>query len=935
MKTILPFKPIIKMRQYFILFTVAMLAIMSCTPKASISVLHQTCEYIENPLGIDVSHPRFSWTLNATKRKQVQTAYEIIVSDNLNDIKANKGNIWSSGKVNSNQNTHVSYQGTPLQSFMRYYWKIRVYDSQGYHSSWSKSSWFEMAMMNESDWKAHWISDGSVPFVNDADFYNDDPAPLFRQTFTIPKKIASARLYITGLGYYEPYLNGEKIGDQMLDPGWTTYSKLVLYATYDVTKLLKKGENTLGVMAGNGWYNPLPFNMWCSPSRNLRQYLDCGRPTVKAQLRITYTDGAVDEIYTDQNWQVAPGPIIKNNIYLGEVYDARAEQPGWTVPGTELQNSKKAIVTEGPRGKLSAQMIPQIKPIEIIKPISIIEIEPDVYLCDMGVNFAGVVRLNVTGPEGTNISLRYGEDIYPDGKLNGMTSVAGQMKGCFAGEGSPHIAWQEDHYILKGDPKGEIWNPRFTFHGFRYVEIKGWPGTPELKDIEGLRLSSGVEDSGYFNCSNDMFNTLQDNIQRTFRSNMFSVQSDCPAREKFAYGGDILCTAEAFLFNYNMAHFYGKTVEDHRLAQRPLGGITETAPYVGIEDHGPGDGSGPLGFQLGFTFIIDKLYEFYGDIRVIEDNYEALKKQADFLINSADNHLFNSGLSDHESLDEKPFGLTESLFYLDHIHLMAKYAKIMEKKEDAEKYLELEDRIKEQVVNTYYNLETGVFANGSQTAQVFGLSHDLLSDKDKLNAFSVLRQSFDARDNHLSTGIFGTKLMLDLLREHDMNEHMYRIANQRDFPGWGYMIEKGATSLWETWAYSDNIYSQNHPMFGSISEWFYRSLLGINPQEPGFEKFIIKPQPAGDLSFANGSYNSIQGKIGVEWKIVEDNFFLSVEVPVNTSAIIHIPSSSGIVTESGKEIDIDVISYHEYRNGYVTLSIGSGKYQFETSYKEI
>lgn len=916
------------------LFIIVMILVISCSPKASISVNQQTCEYKENPLGIDISYPRFSWTLTSTKRNQLQTAYEIIVSDNLKDMKADKGNIWCSGIVKSDQNALIPFAGNPLQSFTRYYWKVRVYDAQDQASSWSETAWFETAMMNDNDWKAKWISDGSVTPDNDADFYKDDPAPLFRRTFNITKKIDNARLYITGLGYYEPYLNGEKIGEQMLDPGWTTYSEQVLYATYDVSNKLKRGDNTIGIMAGNGWYNLLPFHMWCSPIRNLRQYLDCGRPTVKAQLRITYQDGSIEEIYTDQNWETAPGPIIRNNIYLGEVYDARLEQPGWTLADIELKNSKKATETEGPKGKLTAQMIPQIKPIEIIKPIKINEIEPGVYLFDMGVNFAGVIRLKVNGPAGIKISLRYGEDIYPDGTLNGMTAVAGQMKGCYAGEGAPHIAWQEDHYILKGDPKGEIWNPRFTFHGFRYVEVKGWPGAPTLSDIEGLHLSSDVENAGNFTCSNEMFNTLQDNIRRTFRSNMFSVQSDCPAREKFAYGGDILCTAEAFLFNYDMAHFYRKTVDDHRHAQRPLGGITETAPYLGIEDHGPGDGSGPLGFQLGYTFIINKLYEFYGDKRIIEENYAALKKQADFLIIHTDNHLYYSGLSDHESLDEKPFGLTESLFYYNHIQLMAKYAKLMQQQEDAAYYQEIMQQIREQVLDSYYDPETGVFANGTQTAQIFGLTYDLLPNNDKTKAFSTLEKAFDIRNNHLSTGIFGTKMMFDLLRKHDMNDQMYRIANQRDFPGWGYMIEKGATSLWETWAYSDNVYSQNHPMFGSISEWFYRSLLGINPDEPGFKKIIIKPQPAGDLTFAKGSYLSVQGLIGVEWKISDEKLTLSVEVPVNTTAQIFIPSSSGKVTESGKEINNDEIPNQKEENGYVSLSIGSGKYQFETHYKK-
>lgn len=908
-------------------------AMASCSTKGSVFIDHHTCEYIENPLGIDIPHPRFSWKLSSKKRYQLQTAYEIIVSDNLKDINANKGNIWSSGIVDSGDNLHIPFAGNPLRSFTRYYWKVRVNDAQGETSEWSETAWFETAMMSDGDWKAKWINDGSATPEKDADFYKDDPAPLFRKSFNVTKKIDNARLYITGVGYYEPYLNGEKIGEQVLDPGWTTYSKQVLYATYDVSDQIRRGDNVFGIMAGNGWYNLLPLRMWCSAHRNLRQYLDSGRPTVKAQLRITYQDGTVEEIYTDQDWETVPGPVIRNNIYLGEVYDARREQPGWASTGTALKNAKKATETEGPKGKLMAQMIPRIKPIEVIKPVRINEIKPGVYIFDMGVNFAGVIHLKVKGPEGTTISLRYGEDIYPDGSLNGMTAIAGQIKGCDAGEGAPDYAWQEDHYTLKGDPKGEEWSPRFTFHGFRYVEVKGWPGTPTLNDIEGLHLSSGVGNSGTFTSSNEMFNTLQDNVRRTFRSNMFSVQSDCPAREKFAYGGDILNTAEAFMFNYDMTQFYRKMIDDHRIAQRLPGGITETAPYVGIEDHGPGDGSGPLGFQLGYSYIIRKFYQFYGDKRIIEENYAALKRQADFLISRADNYLYHTGLSDHETLEEKPFGFTESLFYYDHIRLMVKHAQLMEQQEDASYYQEILRQIRNRVLETYYNAETGVFANGTQTAQVFGLGYDLLPESDKTKAFEALEKAFEARNHHISTGIFGTKLMLDLLREYDMNEQMYRIANQRDFPGWGYMIEKGATSLWETWAYSTSTYSQNHPMFGSVSEWFYRALLGINPAEPGFKKIIIKPQPAGDLTFAGGSYQSLQGLIGVDWKIVDGKFILSVEVPVNTTAQVYLPSTSGEVTESGKDINSTGISCQKEKNGYVSLSIGSGKYQFETHYK--
>lgn len=895
-------------RAIFTCLTVTLM--VACSPKSPVSVQTRVCEYEVNPLGIDTDAPRFSWTLTARKNDQVQSAYEIIVSDNLKDIRANRGNVWSSGKVDSNQSIQVPFAGQGLQSFTRYYWKVKVHDANGKASPWSKVAWFETAMMNESEWKAKWISDGSTTPERDADFYRDDPAPLFRKQFVISKKVASARLYITGLGYYEPYLNGQKVGDQVLDPGWTTYGKQVLYATYDVTNMLREGDNAIGIMAGNGWYNLLPFNMWCSPNRNLRNYLDCGRPTVKAQLRVTYKDGSVDEIYTDGSWQTIPGPILRNNIYLGEVYDARKELPGWSSAGFDAAGMKKATEIEGPKGALKAQMQPRVKTVETIRPTRIYETEPGVYLVDMGVNFAGVVRVHVKGEAGTKISLRYGEDVYPDGTLNGMTAVAGQMKGCYAGEGAPDVAWQEDHYILNGNPKGETWNPRFTFHGFRYVEVKGWPGVPALDDIEGLRLSSDVKSDGEFTCSNPMFNKIQENTLRTFRSNLFSVQSDCPTREKYAYGGDILCTTEAFLFNYNMGNFHRKTVDDHRHAQRPLGGITETAPYVGIEDYGPGDGSGPLGFQLGYSFIIDKLHEFYGDNRVIEENYDALKRQADFLIQHADDHLYHGGLSDHESLDEKPFGLTESLFYYKHVALIAKYAAWMQREEDATYYGALKQQIKEKILQAYHDHETGVFANATQTAQVFGLAHDLLDDAGKEKALSVLEKVLENRDNHISTGIFGTKMMFDVLRENDRNELMYRVANQKDFPGWGYMVEKGATSLWETWTYSDNVYSQNHPMFGSISEWFYRSLLGINAAEPGFKKIIIKPRPAGELTFARGAYNSIHGPIRVDWKRIDGKFTLEVEIPVNTTAEVYTPSS----------------------NGYTRSSIGSGKHRFETTY---
>src|SRR3546814_50725 len=412
--------------------------------------------------------------------------------------------------------------------------------------------------------------------------------PLFRKTFRVGRKIQSARLYVSGMGYYEAYLNGQKVSDHMLDPGWTTYSERVLYVVHDITSLLNSGVNTAGFMVGNGWYNPLPLRFW--GARNWRDFLTTGRPCVKAMIRLTYSDGTTEVIGTDQTWQTTPGTVIRNNIYLGEIYDARNEVENWASanPGG---NWKNAVITRGPEGVLQAQMQPPVRVTKILQAQRIREVKPGVYLVDMGQNFAGVVRLRVQGPAGTEIVLRYGEDTLKNGQLNVMTSVAGQIKGGNGGPGAPQIAWQEDRYILKGSGT-EIWCPRFTFHGFRYVEVSGWPGKPAPGEIVGLRMNSDLQEASAFTSSNAMLNQLDEVIRRTFLSNVFSVQSDCPAREKLAYPGDIFCSAGAFMYQFRMPSFYTKTINDMVDARRPLGGITETAPYVGIKDGSPGDDSG-------------------------------------------------------------------------------------------------------------------------------------------------------------------------------------------------------------------------------------------------------------------------------------------------------------------------------------------------------
>jgi alpha-L-rhamnosidase len=905
-----------KMRLLFFSFLLA----SQLFGKTAFQPVRLTCEYLENPLGIDMETPRFGWNISSAGRNSLQSAYEIIVSDNEKLIGTGKGNSWQTGKVISDESIQIEYAGKPLRPFTRYYWKVKVYDKNGLGSAWSQLASFETAALKPEDWKAKWIGDGSRQFEKDEDFYQKDPMPLFRKQINIAKKIAAARLYISGLGYSEVYINDQKIGDHLLDPGFTVYRKQALYVTYDITAALKNKNNMLGIMLGNGWYNPLPLRLF--GRFNLRDVQQTGRPCVKAQVLIKYSDGTDGTIATDETWETTKGPILRNNVYLGEEYDARQEKKF-----NEKSKWNNATTTEGPSGELTAQMQPAIKITKIIKPISIKQVGKDTFIVDMGQNFAGVARIKVKGNTGRKISLRYGELIHPNGSLDYMTTVAGAIKEIWhlsGGPGAPKTAWQEDNYTLKGEGT-ETWNPRFTFHAFRYVEITGWPGTPTVNDIEGLRMNSDLEQQGNFSCSNTMFNQLHDVIQWTFLSNVFSVQSDCPGREKMGYGADIVASAGAYLYNYDMANFYSKTVQDFANDQRPEGGITEIAPSTGIADRGYGDGSGPLGWQLAFGYVQKKLYDYYADKKIITKHYPAFKKQLQFLQSKSVDGLFHWDIGDHEAIDTKADAFTASCFYYHHALLAAEFAGILDKKDDSLQYAALAKSIKQNIIQKYLVPGTGRFDNATQGAQLFALWYDLSPEKEK--TFNVLMKEFERHNFHLSTGIFSTMMLFDVLPKIDQNELAYRIADQKDFPGWGYMLANDATTLWESWEKPTSS-SYNHPMFGSIDEWFYKWLLGIQPAAPGFKKIIIKPQ-LGELTWAKGSYRSVYGVIKSEWKKSTDNFELNISVPANTTAEIYLPATEqSAITENDKVISGAGIQFTRFEKGYGVFAVGSGDYRF-------
>ncbi|MFC1716078.1 family 78 glycoside hydrolase catalytic domain [Candidatus Poribacteria bacterium] len=882
------------------------------------------CEYLMDPLGIDTKRPRLSWVLESAKRGQGQTGYQVIVADNEEALQQDKGNLWDSGKINSKETINIVYDGEPLESGMSCFWKVRVWDGDGEMSAWSDPAFWEMALLNDGDWAGEWLNDGKSVPERDKEFYEDDPAPLFRKEFSISKEVKRARLYITGLGYYEASINGQRVGDHVLDPGWTNYSKRVLYSVYDVTDDLQRGGNCIGVMLGNGWYNPLPLRMW--GRRNLCEYLPPGRPRFIAQLNIGFADGSSQSIWTDTSWKVHDGPILRNNVYLGEVYDARNEIERWDQPDLDDAAWNQAQVASEPAGRLQAQFQPPIKITATLKPVEITEPEPGTYIFDFGQNFAGWVCIRMIGTVGRTVRLRYGELLNVDGTLNVMTSVCGQIKRKkMGGPGSPEIAYQSDTYIAKGAGP-ETYTPRFTFRGFRYVELTGYLGDPTLESLEGLRLNTAVDEVGSFECSNDMLNRIQEITCWTFLSNIFSVQSDCPHREKFGYGGDIAVNSDAFMLNFDMANFYAKAVRDWHDAALPDGMLTDTAPFVGIQYCG-------VAWALAHPLLLYQLYQYYGNSRLLEEQYQTASQWLDLVTSQNPDHIIQDGLSDHEGLEEMPSPQMVTPLYHYSARLLSHLAGTLGLKDDQERYATLAQEIRDAYIQKFLEPGTGKIDPGTQASQAFALYLDLVPQEEKQAvADYLINRINDEHKGHLSTGIFGTKYLLHVLSELGYTDVAYSIVDQRSFPGWGFMLENDATTLWEHWDFSDNTYSHNHPMFGSVSEWFYRWLAGIqpHPDAAGFDRIIIKPQVVDGLNWVKSHYDSIRGRIVSEWRCENGRFTLDVTIPPNTSATVFIPAqdASNVTESDGPADSAEGVRFLEFDNGVASYEIGSGTYSF-------
>lgn len=792
------------------------------------------CEYLRNPIGIDVKNPRFSWVLEHSQRSQTQTAFQVIVSTLPAAV---TGDIWDSGKVSLTKSTHVVFQGKPLKSDCTYYWKVRYWDKDGNPSLYSKVARFDTGLFTREEWKGSWIGGKNE----------------LRKEFNLNRGAKRARAYICGLGYYELRLNGKKVGDNVLDPGWTTYDKRVLYTTYDVTQFLQSGKNVVGVMLGKGW----------SPSKALL-----------LQVNIELEDGKEMSIVSDSSWKALNSPVVSDSIYNGEVYDARLETPGWDLPGFDDSTWSPAEVVKGPKGALSTQMMPPIKVVDTIIPLKMTNPRPGVFVFDLGQNFSGWVRLRVSGPRGTEVRLRHAELLYDDGMIN-----TENLRGARA----------EDIYILKGEGE-ECFEPRFTYHGFRYVELTGFPGVPAIDSIRGRVVHSAVEPIGNFSCSKPILNQLQRIILWGQKTNLHSIPTDCCQRdERMGWLGDAHCTAEEAMINFDMAAFYTNFIRDIRDAQDSNGTITDTIPHVwGQRPADPAWGT-------AYPLLCWYMYQYYGDTRILEEQYEGLKKYVEFLRSKEEDGLVTySYYGDWVSVEKTPGSLVSAFYYYYDVKILADVADVLGKIEEAKAYKQQAENIKAAFHTRFFKPETGSYASGTQTANALPLFLDMVPKTVRGSVSgNLINDIVYGHNTHLTTGVIGTKYIMELLTRLNASHLAYELATQTTYPSWGYMIENGATTLWELWQNKTgpSMNSHNHPMFGSVGAWLYKALAGINLAEGsvGYDKILIQPQMVRDLRYASGSTRTLRGTVSCAWNRSDRSVSLDVVIPVNSEAEVILP----------------------------------------------
>jgi alpha-L-rhamnosidase len=881
----------------------ALLLGLCATASAGMRVERLQCDYLDNPLGIDAPQPRLSWILASNERAVKQTAYQVLVASSEAALKQNQADLWDSGKVASDDTAQIRYSGRPLESRQRAFWKVRVWDEAGGASE-SKWARWEMGLLQPGDWGAKWIARTTDT--------NSNPAPLLRRVFKLDGRVKQARAYICGLGYYELYLNGRRVGDHLLDPGYTRYDRRALYVTYDVTHRLKRGANAVGVILGNGWFNCHTKAVW-----DFHQAPWRAAPKLLLHLRVDYADGRSETIASDDSWKCSTGPIIFDSIYGGETYDARLEKPGWATADYDDSGWTPAKLVEAPAGRLAAQMMPPIKIHQTLKPARLTEPKPGVFIFDIGQNLAGMAQLTVSGPAGTRVRMRYGERLLPEGTLD-TRDIDQHVRKL-----GPEQQYQTDTYILKGSAS-ETWHSRFTYHGFQYVEVTGFPGRPALDNLHAHFIHSAVPKAGGFTCSNPLFNRIQRATVWSFLSNLQGIPTDCPHREKNGWTGDAQLACEQAQFNFFPAPVHQKWINDLGDEQKPTGQLPGIVPTSGW---GYAWGNGPA-WDSAFLLIPYYEYLYYGDTENFRRHYDGMKRYVDYLTARAEDGTVKIGLNDWAPWKTQTgAGITDTAYYYVDARIVALAGQLLGKKADAENYTALAAAIKAAFNKKFFQPDTALYDNGSQTALSCALCQGLVEPENHARVLANLVAAVEKANNHIDAGILGAKYLLNALLENGRADVAYRIVAQTDQPGWGWWLEQGATTLWEQWSGAD---SRNHIMFGDVSAWFYKALAGIQPdlQSPGFKHFYVAPQVVGDLTSARGEYNSIRGQILSDWQVTNGEFRLRLTVPANSTATVSLPILSG-VSENGKPAaQCPGVKFLRTEGGRSVFEVGSGRFLF-------
>jgi alpha-L-rhamnosidase len=882
-----------------------------CAQKLTVNSL--VCEYQANPVGIDVTKPRLSWKLNSDLRNVVQTGYEIRVSTDPGLKKM----LYSSGLVKSEESVFVEYKGPDLVSRQRYYWQVRVRDNKGNVSPWSEPNYWEMGLLHPADWTAQWIKTG-----NPADT-TDGACPIFRTSFNLTRPVKSARLYVTSHGIYEAFLNGKKVGIDYFTPGWTSYSKRLQYQTYDVTSLLKKGSNGAGALVGDGWYRG-----------HLDKYKNVyGKDlALLFQLEITYTDGTKATINSGGNWKTSNGPIRSSSFYNGELYDARLEKTGWDTGAYNDAQWKPSIVLNIEKTNLIAPESPPIRKHEVFHAVKMIITPEKDTVIDFGQNLVGWARIKVAGKAGQFIRLNHAEVLDKAGNFYTLNL---------------RFAKSEVKYILKDGE--QTLEPDFTYQGFRYLRIKGYPGKIDTANITAIALYSDLKNTGSLVTSNPLLNQLQHNIQWGQKGNFLDVPTDCPQRdERLGWTGDAQAFSPTAAYNMNVSGFFDKWLKDLAADQREDGAV----PWV-IPNMMPKTSAGVAGWSDASTIIPWNMYLYYGDKRLLQQQYESMKAWVGYIQKTSINDLWNTGFqfgdwcfySPTPTDDSGKAAVTDKTliaeaFYAHSTQIMIDAAKVLGREDDVEKYTELLKKIKKAFQKEYVT-PNGRTVSSTQTAYLLTLEFDLLPEDQRAQLAARLVQNIKDYGNHLTTGFLGTPYLCHVLTRFGYEDVAYILLLQDTYPSWLYPVKKGATTIWERWdgikangeLQSPSMNSFNHYSYGAIGDWMYRVMAGINTdeKETGYKKIVIAPHPGGNLTMVNANLETLYGPINAAWHMNNEVMSLDVTVPVNTTAEIILPKAAQAeITESGKPVNaVEAISMIKKDGPDMRLNLGSGTYHFQ------